>query len=362
MAVTNATILIPDISGFTHFMSMTELEHGSHLISDFLETIIQNVDENFEISEIEGDAVLLYRKGDIPSKQEVLDLCIKIFNAFHYKRKMIQRLAICPCGACQSLINLSLKFITHYGSLLEIKVDRFTKASGLDMIIAHRIMKNSIPSNEYILLTENFLKQAAHDTDPRGLSWQTSVDEFPFIGKINYEFALLESVRNSVPDPPVSEVNYEPDNTPFLEVEIGASHKDIFMVMVDMKKRVHWIFGLKAVEQESEDSYVGSIHFLVFDDVRLQLSPLKMVMDDAGIFYSETAMVLERDISIVYEYRLTNTSNNTCLLGCRIMPASDKLLPAELNSFLYENSKLSFANIKIYAENGFQPVKKEEII
>ena len=59
MPVTNATILIPDISVFTQFMSVTELEHGSHLISDFLETIIQNVDESFEISEVEGDAVLL---------------------------------------------------------------------------------------------------------------------------------------------------------------------------------------------------------------------------------------------------------------------------------------------------------------
>ena len=94
MPVTNATILIPDISGFTQFMTMTELEHGSHLISDFLETIIQNVDESFEVSEVEGDAVLLYKKGTVPSKQEVLDLCLKMFHAFHYKRKLIQKVAV----------------------------------------------------------------------------------------------------------------------------------------------------------------------------------------------------------------------------------------------------------------------------
>ena len=170
MPVTNATILIPDISGFTQFMTVTELEHGSHLISDFLETIIQNVDDSFEISEVEGDAVLLYKKDKVPSKQEILDLCLKMFEAFHYKRKFIQKVAVCPCGACQALINLSLKFITHYGSLLEIKVDRFTKASGLDMIIAHRILKNSVPSDEYILFTENFLKQVDKDADGLGLT------------------------------------------------------------------------------------------------------------------------------------------------------------------------------------------------
>ena len=204
MPVTNATILIPDISGFTQFMTVTELEHGSHLISDFLETIIQNVDESFEISEVEGDAVLLYKKDTVPSKQEILDLCLKMFEAFHYKRKFIQKVAVCPCGACQALINLSLKFVTHYGSLLEIKVDRFTKASGLDMIIAHRILKNSVPSDEYILFTENFLKQVAKDPDRHGLAWQSSVDEFPFIGKVNYEFALLEPIKNRIPDPPVT--------------------------------------------------------------------------------------------------------------------------------------------------------------
>lgn len=362
MAVTNATILIPDISGFTHFMSMTELEHGSHLISDFLETIIQNVDENFEISEIEGDAVLLYRKGNVPSKQEVLDLCMKMFHAFHYKRKMIQKLAICPCGACQSLINLSLKFITHYGSLLEIKVDRFTKASGLDMIIAHRIMKNSVPSNEYILLTENFLKKVNDESDAHGLTWQNSADEFPFIGKVNYEFALLEPVKNSIPDPPIPQIIYQGDNTPFLEFDIRAPYKEIFMAIIDMARRVHWMLGLKSVEQESEHSYIGSIHYLVFDDARVQVSPIKMIMDDSEIFYSEMASVVGMNISVIYEYRLRNTSDEGCGLICRVLPESGKQLSPELYSFLHENLKISITNLKSFSENGFSPVIKEEVM
>jgi hypothetical protein len=362
MAITNATILIPDISGFTHFMSMTELEHGSHLISDFLETIIQNVDENFEISEIEGDAVLLYKKGNVPSKQEVLNLCIKMFHAFHYKRKMIQKLAICPCGACQSLINLSLKFITHYGSLLEIKVDRFTKASGLDMIIAHRIMKNSVPSNEYILLTENFLKKVNDGPDTHGLSWQTSADEFPFIGKVNYEFALLEPVKKAIPDPPMPDVVYEGDNTPFLEFQIGSPYKDLFIVMIDMAKRVHWSVGLKNVEQESDHAYVGSIHYLVFDDARVKVSPIKMVLDDNEILYSEMGTVVGMSISVIYEYRLINMVDGACLLACRVLPESGRQLSPELYSFLHENLKISINNLKAYAENGFRAMVKDEVI
>jgi class 3 adenylate cyclase len=73
MPATNALILIPDISGFTHFMSSMELEHASHLISSFLETIVNAAEDKFEVSEIEGDAVLLYKKDGFATKQELLD-------------------------------------------------------------------------------------------------------------------------------------------------------------------------------------------------------------------------------------------------------------------------------------------------
>jgi hypothetical protein len=361
MPITNATILIPDISGFTQFMTVTELEHGSHLISDFLETIIQNVDENFEISEIEGDAVLLYKKETVPSKQEILDLCLKMFEAFHYKRKFIQKVAVCPCGACQALINLSLKFVTHYGSLLEIKVNRFTKASGLDMIIAHRILKNSVPSDEYILFTESFLKQVSKDPDRHGLSWQSSVDEFPFIGKVNYEYALLEPFRNKIPDPPVPEVEYQADDRPYFKIEINANADETFLGLLDMPNRVHWMNDLKSVEQGDEHVYVGSVHSLIFNDVRGRLSPIKMNKDETEIFYSEIVKVEELNISVIYEYRFMQVSEGNCLLATRMLPGPDKQISSELFLFLEDSLRISATNLKTYAENGFQPLMKAEV-
>ncbi len=63
MAETSATILIPDISGFTEFMTSTELGHASHAINMLIDAMVKAVDEDYEISEIEGDAVLLIKKG-----------------------------------------------------------------------------------------------------------------------------------------------------------------------------------------------------------------------------------------------------------------------------------------------------------
>ena len=120
MAETSTTILIPDISGFTEFMTTTELGHSSMAINMLIDAMLNAVGEEYEVSEIEGDAVLLIKKGPAPSKKEILDICLKIFNAFHFQRKWMQQYTVCPCGACQALVNLTLKFVVHHGLLAEI--------------------------------------------------------------------------------------------------------------------------------------------------------------------------------------------------------------------------------------------------
>ncbi len=130
MPETNATILIPDISGFTEFITTTELNHSSKAIHMLIDAILNAVGEEYEISEIEGDAVLMIKKGPAPSQKEILDICLKIFNAFHLQRKWMQQTTVCPCAACRAISNLTVKFVVHYGALAEMKVGRFVKHSG----------------------------------------------------------------------------------------------------------------------------------------------------------------------------------------------------------------------------------------
>ena len=96
MTETNATILIPDISGFTAFMTNTELGHASRAINMLIEAILEAVGEEYEVSEVLGDAVLLIKKGPPPTKQEILNTCLRIFNAFHFRRKWIEQHTVCP--------------------------------------------------------------------------------------------------------------------------------------------------------------------------------------------------------------------------------------------------------------------------
>src|SRR5688500_19989203 len=121
MAENNTTILIPDISGFTEFMTSTELTHASHAINILIDAMLTAIGEEYEVSEIEGDAVLLIRKGPAPSKKEILDTCLKSFNAFHFQRRWMQQYKVCRWGACMAIINFTLRFVAYHKPLVEIK-------------------------------------------------------------------------------------------------------------------------------------------------------------------------------------------------------------------------------------------------
>ena len=193
MAVTTATILIPDISGYTSFISQMEIEHGSYIISQLFESIIANTDQHFTISEVEGDALLLYAKAIMLSKKVILDQCLKMFDVFHKRRKTLHESNECNCNACAGIEKLTLKFIIHYGTIYELQISRFLKPSGIDVIIAHRLLKNKIYSHEYILITNGFLSHVEDGGENYNRTWKEYNEEFDAIGVIACHFTLLNS-------------------------------------------------------------------------------------------------------------------------------------------------------------------------
>jgi hypothetical protein len=63
MSNNKTLVCIPDISGFTQFMSEVDFELSSKIIPSLLNRIIYSNEIGLKISEIEGDAVLFFRKG-----------------------------------------------------------------------------------------------------------------------------------------------------------------------------------------------------------------------------------------------------------------------------------------------------------
>ena len=145
-----AIYFMPDISGFTKFVNNTELEHGVHIISELLELLIDNTTIDLQLAEIEGDSLFMFT-SKIPNYQQLIAQATKMLEAFHKHTRSYENKRICNCGSCRTTTNLELKFLVHYGDLTFIKVKDFVKPYGSDVIKIHRLLKNNVPVNEYIL-------------------------------------------------------------------------------------------------------------------------------------------------------------------------------------------------------------------
>ena len=144
------TICIVDISGYTTFVKETQSAIGVLSVSKLLQEIISVNNPFFSISEIEGDAILFYRYGEPYPVDIILKQFESILLAFN---NMIAKLKIYG----NNVTSLSIKSIVHYGEILEFTIGRFEKLYGKPLIEAHRLLKNSIHTNTYSLITEQYL-------------------------------------------------------------------------------------------------------------------------------------------------------------------------------------------------------------
>ena len=155
-------LILADISGYTRFMlaSQEALVHGQQLITELLESIIAEVEIPLEVNKIEGDAVFLYAiKPDddaawLETRRLIGHKLVAFFEAFSRTILEVSESALCPCAVCSNVGELKLKVAVHSGEALFHHVGSHAELAGVDVILAHRLLKNSIASDEYVLMTE----------------------------------------------------------------------------------------------------------------------------------------------------------------------------------------------------------------
>lgn len=188
-ASSTSVLFIPDISGFSKFVNDIEILHGQEITAELLEEIIKADDLNFEISEIEGDAVLFYKIGDPIALEDIYLQSVKTLQKFHRKKDEVQKKRICQCNACLSVNDLSLKFILHFDNVELINIRHFKKLYGKGVILAHRLMKNSIEDKEYIIFTNSYpVNTKTESSSFKILQTEQNIDG---LGKIDCKYIKL---------------------------------------------------------------------------------------------------------------------------------------------------------------------------
>ncbi len=158
----DAYIFIPDIGGYTRFLQLNQLSigHAQYIISSLLQSVLNAIQDRLQISKIQGDALLLYRAAGEnakrnPSAEDTGAAVASILEAFYRKRRDLERDNACPCGACRHIGRLELKVIVHLGRILRYRLHGYEELSGVPVIVAYRLLKNSIGLDRYVFVTEH---------------------------------------------------------------------------------------------------------------------------------------------------------------------------------------------------------------
>lgn len=289
----NTLIFIPDISGFTKFVNNTDIHHAKHIIEELLEVLIDANEMGLELSEIEGDALLFFRKGKAPTAAELLAQIQRMYTKFHSHLKKYETHRICSCGACCSAIDLQLKFIAHYGEVADKQVKDRTKLFGKDVIVAHRLLKNEVDSDEYGLFSNNLVRACSTWLKLPEVAWDevyNGESSYDF-GSAKYCYLQLSALEEHIPEPKIEEYGIPEATDNILEYEhvINASIDVVFDVLSDLDFRHHFMPGLKGSDKINHKvNQVGATHrcvikenesdpFFVVHDFKLQKNKITFI-------------------------------------------------------------------------------------
>src|SRR5205814_2047856 len=108
-SVTSGFLVIADISGFTEYLTKTELEHGPAVTADLLDAAARALQSGLQIEGLQGDAV--FAIGDdatFGAASKVVDLAESAYIAFRRRQRDMRAATTCTCSACRNIPNLAL--------------------------------------------------------------------------------------------------------------------------------------------------------------------------------------------------------------------------------------------------------------
>jgi hypothetical protein len=152
-------LLIADIAGYTAFLTRGELEHAQDILSTLFHALLDNTRYPLIVSKLEGDAIFSYAPGkSFVNPQILLETIENLYYVFADTQEKMHRNTTCTCTACSLIPTLDLKFAMHYGEFLEVNIGGSQEISGADVILVHRLLKNTITEKTNVKAYAYFTK------------------------------------------------------------------------------------------------------------------------------------------------------------------------------------------------------------
>ncbi len=136
-------LVIADLTGYTAYLSTSELEHAPVIAGDLLETIVGRLDPPLRLAKFEGDAAFLFVEDGRADGSLILDAVEAAYLAFRRRLRSIDQATSCDCNSCRMAPRLDLKLFVHHGSYVRNRIAGRDELAGPDVILVHRLLKGS---------------------------------------------------------------------------------------------------------------------------------------------------------------------------------------------------------------------------
>ncbi|WP_412561268.1 DUF2652 domain-containing protein [Winogradskyella sp. MIT101101] len=173
-------------------MSETDYELNSKVVPSLLNEIIYSNEIGLKVSEIEGDAVLFFKRGELPPLKDLIAQCEFFYTQFYRQLRALHDDFKDVKDGKKISQTLGLKIVLHFAKGVDsVQIGKHIKLVGEDVIVAHRLLKNKIDCEEYILLSNELLKQYTFneaDTNTYLDQLKKGKDYYEHIGEIEYSY------------------------------------------------------------------------------------------------------------------------------------------------------------------------------
>ena len=233
-------LLLADVSGYTAFLTGTELQHAHAIIHELTTLVRQRLAPPMHFVKLEGDAVFCSADGrTFDDGERLVELIETCYFDFSNRLLDMKRETTCRCAACASIGMLDLKFVAHFGTyMVEREGDREDLA-GADVILVHRLLKNTVSEGggpqAYAFLTEPCLQRMPEAFDLP--SHSESYEHFDrTTGGVHDLSPVVDRMREA------RRVYIRPEDAD-LEVSFGEHPYPpalLWQYFVDAEKRLRW--------------------------------------------------------------------------------------------------------------------------
>jgi uncharacterized protein YndB with AHSA1/START domain len=256
--VSSGPLVLADISGYTKYLAGVELEHSHDILADLLGLVAEQLCPPLALAKLEGDAVFCFARegtsaatvdGGSLSADELLEVLERTYIAFARRRRTVALSSSCTCDACRRVPELDLKLCAHHGSFVEHDVAGSRELVGPDVILAHRLLKNSVGEKlglrGYALLTDACAPETATRND-----LVSYIERYDDVGEVRCELLDLEQ-RWRAEEGELRGVVPREDADLFFQADVGAAPAAVWDAMTDPQQGMRWRVGVTDIKEQN---------------------------------------------------------------------------------------------------------------